>query len=72
MGNEGIKGIINKIREKTREYRLRRELDEIERIYTAQPTQHSKTLFSKKKTREKTGWGDLDEYFKDEYFKSRK
>ena len=63
MGDEGIKGIINKIREKTREYRLRRELAQIEEIYTAQPPQHSEKT---QKKNEKTGWGELDEYFKNQ------
>ena len=72
----GVKGIVEKIREKIREHRIRRELEEIERIYfkdlpvedkhAKKSSTSSGTKRAKKRTEKRKqgrGWDQLDEYF---------
>ena len=58
----GFKG-LSKIKEKIREYKIKRELAQIEEIYTAQPQPPQPAQQRKKAS---AGWGELDEYFKNQ------
>ena len=75
----GIERLTVRIWEKVREYKLRRELDKIERLYTedisfvdkhmkksniSNGKKRTKKRTEKRSKKEKPDWSQLDEYFK--------